>query len=300
MRASTKSRMSAVAIFAAGASVGLLPWWITGARLPLQNLWGTDSLDMPFALVPFSQYYVHAVAAMFIVGGGLAGLIAAFAPAIRARRWWVVLGVSAVQLIAVLQSSVVTLLGLRGDTESQLYFGVILLMLVLSLLAAFATCALCSVASGAAPARTGWASPAWLIGVAMFAIFLGVWLMQWPMVLAPNGDHYAFGIVVSWLSPILVGLAIVAVGVHTIGRIAAAIAALLLLWIVPAALTATGAVLGSRVMLNDWRSAPEYALMVFREALFIVDISLRAVIIAAVVAVIGLALRYVLRGRAGR
>ena len=134
----------------------------------------------------------------------------------------------------------------------------------------------------------------------MFAIFLGVWLMQWPMVLAPNGDHYAFGIVVSWLSPILVGLAIVAVGVHTIGRIAAAIAALLLLWIVPAALTATGAVLGSRVMLNDWRSAPEYALMVFREALFIVDISLRAVIIAAVVAAIGLALRYVLRGRAGR
>lgn len=48
-----------LALGAAAAIVGLIPWIITGMRLPLQNLWATDTrpADMPLALLPFSQYY---------------------------------------------------------------------------------------------------------------------------------------------------------------------------------------------------------------------------------------------------
>ena len=41
-------------IGAAAATLGLLPWLITGARLPLQNLWGTSTVpeEMPIGLLP--------------------------------------------------------------------------------------------------------------------------------------------------------------------------------------------------------------------------------------------------------
>lgn len=305
MRASTTGRIGAVALGAVSASIGLLPWWITGARLPLQNLWGTNSVDMPFALVPFSQYYVHAVAACFIVGAGIAGLIAGFVPAMRTRRWWVVLGVSGLQIVCTLQSALVTLLGLRGDSESQLYFGVILAFLALCILAAFATCALCSRPSGSAPSMGGasgagsalnarWASPAWLIGVTLFLLFLGPWVLQWIEAQAPYAVTERVSAMTVWIAPVGIGIGIVAVGVHTAGRIATALAALGLMVTVPAGIVATSSVLGSRVVLKYWRDAPEYAWGVFRSYLGVTDLWLIPLVVAVAIALVGLTLRYVL------
>lgn len=47
-----------LAIGAVSAVLGLLPWLITGMRLPLQNLWAADTAPdaMPIVLLPFSQY----------------------------------------------------------------------------------------------------------------------------------------------------------------------------------------------------------------------------------------------------
>jgi hypothetical protein len=57
-------------IGAASAVVGLLPWIITGMRLPLQNLWGTNTLPeaMPIGLLPFNQYAIPLIAGILVVG----------------------------------------------------------------------------------------------------------------------------------------------------------------------------------------------------------------------------------------
>ncbi len=300
MRATTKGRIGAVALGVAAAGLGLLPWWMTGARLPLQNLWGTNNTDMPFALAPFSQYYVHAVAAYFIVGAGLAGLITGFTPGLRARRWWVVLGVSGLQGIAVIQSAFVTLLGLKGNGESQLYFAVISTGLALCLVTAFLTCVLCSLGFGSGTkthAAGRWASPGWLIGTTLFVLFVGGWIRELASVIAPHQDMSMLSSITLWVTPVGVGFAVVVVGVHTSGRIAATVGALALLWVTPAAITASASVLGSRVMLKEWREVPEYALQVFQQYLFMPELSLRPIVVAAVIALAGLTLRYVLQGR---
>jgi hypothetical protein len=56
-----------------GAAVaGLLPWIITGMRLPLQNLWADEGAGlaepMPFVLLPFSQYFVTLLIGVIAVG----------------------------------------------------------------------------------------------------------------------------------------------------------------------------------------------------------------------------------------
>lgn len=303
MRATTKGWIGAVALGIISAGVGLLPWWMTGARLPLQNLWGTITVDMPFALVPFSQYYVPAVATYFIVGAGVAGLITGFIPALRVHRWWVVFGVSGLQALALAQSALVTLLGLRGDGESQLYFAVIIAMLALALTVAFLACVLCSGGFGSST-RTGfagrWASPGWLIGTALFALFIGDWVRQLAYSFAPYADHTTLAMITTWVAPAGIGVAIILVGVHTAGRIIATLGALLFLWLTPAAITAASSVLGSRVVLKFWQDAPEYALGVLRSYLAIPELALSPLVAAAVIALIGLTLRYILAGRSRR
>ena len=55
---------------AGSAVVGLLPWMITGMRLPLQNLWASDTLpkSMPVALLPLSNYAVTLIAGLLVTG----------------------------------------------------------------------------------------------------------------------------------------------------------------------------------------------------------------------------------------
>src|SRR5690606_40914719 len=55
----TVSPLGRYAIGVAAAVVGLLPWLLTGMRLPLQNLWShpTSPEDMQHAQLVFNQYF---------------------------------------------------------------------------------------------------------------------------------------------------------------------------------------------------------------------------------------------------
>lgn len=69
-------------------AIGLLPWLVTGLRLPLQNLWAIDTLpeQMPRVLLPFSQYFLGQILSMLILGLGIAGLAVRAAPAAARRK----------------------------------------------------------------------------------------------------------------------------------------------------------------------------------------------------------------------
>ncbi len=71
----------------ASAIAGLVPWLITGIRLPVQNLWSTTVFpgQMPFALLPFSQYALFLIAALIVVGSGV--VVALSFAAIALQSW---------------------------------------------------------------------------------------------------------------------------------------------------------------------------------------------------------------------
>lgn len=281
MQARSKSRLGAIALGAAGALFGLLPWLVQGAQLPLQNLWGTSTMpaDMPFALLPFSQYYVPTIAAMLVVGAAIAGLTARAAPKMRARGWWVVLGVVLIQVIALAQTSIAVLAGLDGGSSAELYFRVLFALFASFTVLAAGVVTLCAIAPPAGM----------LIGIALAAVLLPSWLLSFPYVAVLDSS----AAVLRWAAPIAVGVAICIVGVSTAGRILATAASLLLLWLTPAIVTGVSSALGSRAILSDGPSeALDYGFAVFRAALFTPDIALPPVVVAAVIAIVGLTLRY--------
>jgi hypothetical protein len=115
----------------ASAVVMLFPSWVGGGILPLQNLWHEQTMpdDMPFSLLPISQYYAISIFVMLLLGGVVAGLVVRFA----GRRWMLrpgpaALGVLLVHLIVTIQAFAVlgTGLGLWDGTaggRELLYVG---------------------------------------------------------------------------------------------------------------------------------------------------------------------------------
>ncbi|RIJ52169.1 hypothetical protein DZG03_17010, partial [Clavibacter phaseoli] len=74
-----RGALVALAVGVAAAVLGLLPWIIAGARLPLQAMWAEEvasPADMPVALLPIHPYTASLLAAVIVVGGGAAGLAA--------------------------------------------------------------------------------------------------------------------------------------------------------------------------------------------------------------------------------
>jgi hypothetical protein len=49
----------------------LLPWLITGAALPAQNLGVVP--DQPVVLLPISQYFLASIVGLLVIGAALAG-----------------------------------------------------------------------------------------------------------------------------------------------------------------------------------------------------------------------------------
>ncbi|MCO4255463.1 hypothetical protein [Pseudarthrobacter cellobiosi] len=88
--------------------LGLAPWLVTGAQLPLQNLWGAEVLpqQMPLSLLPLSQYGLTTLVALMTVGGAAAGLAVRRWPPARRRLivWCAAGGVLAVQATVTVQA----------------------------------------------------------------------------------------------------------------------------------------------------------------------------------------------------
>lgn len=274
-----------------GSIIGLLPWIVTGMRLPLQNLWATETApqDMPLALLPFSQYSLTLIFGLIVVGSAAAG-IAARAVDDRLPRggfFLVMLGLLAAQAAAIAQPALVLRENLQERTASTFYLGGLIAVCVASVLIGLVALLLIARAPRAGA----------LLGLTVGAIAAGPWLGGFFQPLLVTGSDITSTIVwlLQWVTPVLVGIAIAWTGVNTVGRVIAALISLTLLWIAPAAMTAISSAAGSRVLARDPLDMIDYAIAVFQMALFTPEIALRPIIAAVVVAVVGLVVRWSVR-----
>lgn len=256
-----RGALLALAVGVAAAVLGLLPWILAGLRLPLQNLWREDitsAADMPIALLPFNQYTAGLLAAVILVGGGIAGTAAR---ALRSRlprhgSWLVVAGLLLVQVVALVQTATVTADGLgvddvsgaggrtgAGISEAQVYLvafvagtaAMVLLAAVVAVLLARASAGLAVVAA---------AFPVVLLG-------------EWSGGLVSPGEDgmlsdtaYAILPVISWVPSVVLGVAIALTGLRSVGRVIGSVAAVLLLWLGTAVVVGVTYALGNRSMLR--------------------------------------------------
>jgi hypothetical protein len=277
----------ALPIGLAAAIIGLLPWLLMGARLPLQNLWeGTVRPDaMPFVLLPFSQYAVILVFALVIVGATAAGIAGR---ALRIRGWGLLLlvvGVLLVQVWAVVQTALVVREGLQERIESTVYVVGLVAGTGMSILVGIIVTTLVTRAPRAGA----------LIGLTLGAIGTAPWV---GALLDPTGigpGPVEVGLIVPWIAPVLTGVAIAWAGVNTAGRVIAALIALVLVWIAPAATTGVASALGSRELYQS--GMVDRGVDAFQTALLTPALALQPIIATVVVAGIGLLLRALMSRR---
>jgi iron complex transport system permease protein len=307
-----RGALLALAVGVAAAVLGLLPWILAGLRLPLQNLWReqiTDAGDMPIALLPFNQYTAGLLAAVILVGGGIAG---AAARALRSRlprhgSWLVVAGLLVVQVVALVQTSAVTADGLGMDdvpaagtrtgatiSEAQVYLvafvGGTAAMVVLAAV----------VAALVARAPAGVAVAASAVAVALLGPWLGGLVSAGSGGL-PTAGASALLPVISWVPPVVLGVAIALTGLRSVGRVIGSIAAVLLLWLGTAVVVGVTYALGNRSLLRYPLELMQAGGMVGGEVLRGEGGVLGQLAVAAVVGILGaLVVRAVRRRRAVR
>lgn len=312
IRASVRP-LSPIALLVIGvvaALLGLLPWFVTGMRLPLQNLWeeSTPPADMPLALLPFSQYLITLIVSVLVVGAGTAGFTARLLGARVSRRGTAALlvGVLLVHAVAVTQSAIVVGAGLQSGNWAAFYLTALVLVAALSLVVGAGILLLI------ARARV----PGAAIALSIVAVALGTWLGRLvvsivnPAVLyvddTARRSLFADGTVMSdwllagvrWTPAVLVGIIVAWCGVHALGRVAAGVTSLLILWIGSALVTAVTAAAGTRVLARHPGDMLDYGIGVFGLVLRDPGLSLWPLLLAAGVGVVGaIALTLVRRAR---
>ncbi|MFJ4286766.1 hypothetical protein ACIPY0_14095 [Paenarthrobacter nicotinovorans] len=229
----------------AGA-LGLLPWWITGAKLPLQNLWASPVMpdQMPLALLPLSQYEILALIALLTTGGALAGLAVRLWN--RARRaiamWCAVGGVLMVQVVATAQSFTVLNDGLAGGKLTDFYFFGLLACVILSIAASIVAQLLMGARSRAATA----------LGVGFIAVPVTSWAVQWVVGVAGRSNMpLEVPTIAHWIPAVLVGCTLAWCGFKPARRIIVWVLDLAFLWVIPAVFTAVQSVLATRAIAGD-------------------------------------------------
>jgi hypothetical protein len=278
----------AAPLVAVGAVIaGLLPWLITGLRLPLQNLWAmaTEPEDMPLVLLPFSQYSLALIFAVLVVGSAAAGIAARVLRSRLGRRGFALLlcTVPLLQAIAIVQAALVVHSGLQERTESVFYLAALVGVSVLSLLIGVLAQVLIAMAPRAGA----------LIGLSLGAVAASSWIGGFFQPFMLSGPDWLLPVVglIQWVTPVLTGIAIAWAGINTAGRAVAAILSVALAWVAPAAMTGIGSAAGSRVLARDPGAMIEYAFQVFGMAAFMPELALRPIVATILVAAIGLALR---------
>lgn len=275
--------------------LGLLPWLVTGMRLPLQNLWASQALPehMPRTLLPFSQYEVASILSMIILGMGLAGFSVRARPTgLRTKAAsYAGIGAFAACAVATIQASLVVREGLRHSFASTIYFlsvlavivtGVAVGLLVLLLIARGTPC------SGS-------------IGATLAAVALGIWLRTLMVAVSSDAVSQVVPAVLGatrWLPALLVGAALAWCGTGTIRQQVAWAVNLFLLWTVPAALAGLSYAAGSRVFAGDMGEMARAGIDLFLNVLGPAGGAIWPVVLALAVAVCALfALRARISGR---
>lgn len=226
--------------------LGLGPWLVSGARLPLQNLWGSEVPpdQMPVSLLPLSQYELTTIVSLLTVGGAAAGLaLRLWSPARRRlAAWCAAAGLLAVQFTATVQSFTVLDGGLAGGTMAGLYFAGLLAGAIASLAAAAVALFLLFSRSRALAA----------LGVGLVAAPFASWAVEWMVgFMGHTGVPVAVPSAARWIPAIVVGCALAWCGLRSAGRAAVWLVNLALLWLVPAVFISVNYVLGTRVLAGD-------------------------------------------------
>ena len=270
------------------AVAGLLPWLATGARLPLQNLWATETRpeQMPRVLLPFNQYTVVLIIAVLVTGAAAAGLCAKLLQPRLPRHATLAtaIGVLLVQLFALVQTTTVVQAGLSGRRASSLYLAALVMVAVASVLVG--VLALTQAAKGSSASN--------VVGLSIGALALGPWLTQ---LVHPFGSVSSSPMVNSllfvsrWAPPVLVGIVIGWAGVRSAGRIIAAGFGLLVLWIVPALTVGLLNAGGSRVLARYPAEMVRFGAEVTVAALTTPVLAIPPVVVAVAVAAVVIVVR---------
>jgi hypothetical protein len=271
---------------AGSAIVALVPWLITGPRLPLQQLWSQQTLpdDMPIALLPFHMYFALTVAALIVIGSTIAGLIGRNVAARHPRPALGALvgGVVGVQVIATAQSSIVLLSGLQDGRTSLLYLALLVGGTIAAILLGLGMLLL--IARGPKAGA--------LLALSIAAIAFTTWLNA---LFFPIGGYREWGALSDVLTSatryapaVIIGVGIAWCGIKSAGRVAAAIVSLIVLWLGPTLVTAASAAIGTRVLAPYPGEMLDYGLGVFRMAIGMPELWLPPVLLAASIALIGL------------
>lgn len=272
-----------LAVGVAAGAIGLVPWLIHGMRLPLQNLWVTAPPEdaWPLVLLPFSQYALSTLASLLVIGGALGGLGGRALRGERtgAQRALLAAGVLLVQVVALVQTTVVVRGGLPDRPETATYLGLLIAGSLFAMLVGLAVLLLL-----AAPRRA-----AVVVGAALAAVLLPSWLggLLVPPITSVTGPTWILE-VPRWLTPIAVGVAVAWSGVRTLGRVAAAVFAALALWIGPAIVTAVTSAAGARVYARLPGEMLGFGLDVFRSALLAPELVIPPLLVAAAIAAVGI------------
>lgn len=282
---SSLSPFAWLGIGAGGAVVGLLPWLVTGARLPLQNLGEAGPEAMPIALLPLNQYFLGTIVALVVVGSAVSGIAARILAERRPRGGTRALvgGTLGVQLIAIIQSVVATVSVLERSSRASLYLA--LIVAVCAVAFAVGALVLLLVARGPVPGAA--------IALSMTAVVSGSWIgiaLRDLFLYDPSGmSSLADGLllVLRWMPAVLVGAVIAWCGFRTVGRVVAVLVSLAALWIGPAFFTGVGNAAGSRVLANEPLEMLDYGVGVFRMALGLVEVVVPTLAVALLVGTVG-------------
>ena len=271
----------------ATAIAGLVPWLITGMRLPVQNLWASTVFpgQMPVALLPFSQYALTLIVALIVVGSTIAGVVARSSRAQHPQFAVVslVASVAVVQVAALGQTTLTVLHGLRDTLASTLYLAALVIGTAVSITVGLVLLVLIARAPAAGV----------VVALSIAGIALESWLnaLVLPFGVASTEPNFGLLAAIRWVPALVVGLAVVWAGIRSIGRVIAAIIGLLVLWIAPAAVTAVSAAAGSRVLAAHPAEMLDQGCQVFVSALGVAGGSLSLLVPAVAVMVLGLGAR---------
>lgn len=289
MRQRTFGPLAFLGFGVASAIIGLLPWLITGMRLPLQNLWATDTLpaQMPIALLPFSQYFLALTVALIVIGSAVAGIVGRAVPARTPTLALLALvaGVLLVQIVAIAQSAITVESGLSDRSASSLYLVAVTGGTIAAILLGVGLLLLIARAP----------RPGALIALSIVAVAFSSWLsgLVFPVGLIVSASPFsdAMSTVIRFAPAVLIGAAIAWCGVNSVGRVIAAIVSLVVLWIGPVFVTALSAAAGSRVLAPYPAEMLDYGIGVFRTAASMPELWGTPLAVAVVVAVVGLVIR---------
>lgn len=270
----------------ASAALGLLPWLLTGMRLPLQNLWtsATPPDQMPLVLLPYSQYLLTEIAAVIVIGAAIAGVITRMT---RPRQPWlavaaVITGVLGLQIAATIQSVTTVANGLLKNVAAELYLSALQNGTIASIMVGV----LVTFLIARAPAAGA------VLGASLAAVAFDPWLtgIMFPITEVNTPNAFTLGLI-KWAPAVVLGLTIAWAGLATIGRVLAAVFGLLVLWVGPALFAGISVAAGSRVLAYQPLEMLKLGAEVSLDMLDVRTGSLTPLIVAIAFALLGIVLQ---------